>query len=251
VTTETRPDTEPPPVLIPLETPTRRGAFRLRHLMYAVLYCALVCWLGVTTGLVLICAFLGLGMAIVFGAVYIYAGRRSTQQDAMLWALAVTAERAMPLAPTLDAFAGQCWGEYRRRVLAAAHYLKDGSSLPEVFAREPGLLPRDAMVLTRLGHECGTLPSALREAAALRARLRGPWIGLAIRLSYILWVLIALQIVAAFISYFIMPKFEAIFADFGVPLRRSRLSRSRFLISSSSSASSLFCCSSCSSGCSR
>ena len=219
LTTETRPDAKDSLAeLWPVEAPRRWSGFRLRHLAYLVLYCGLILWLIVITGLVLIGGFLGLALAIIFAVIYIYAGRRSTQQDALLWALSVTADRGMPLAPTLTAFASQCWGEYRRKVLAGAHYLRHGFSLPETLAREPGLFPRDAEVLTRAGHDCGKLAGALRESITVRARLRGPWMALAVRLAYISWVLIALQIISGFIGYFILPKYEAIFADFNVPL---------------------------------
>jgi protein transport protein HofC len=186
--------------------------------MYAVLYVALFCWLGVMTGLLLISGFFGLLTAIVIGGVVIYGRRRSTQQDALLWALAIAAEREMPLAPTLDAFAGQSRGEYRRKVLAASHHLKQGRSISEVLDYEPGLFPRDVAVLIRVGGESGVLAGALREAAAARSTSRRPWVALAIRIAYLLWVMIVLQGVISFISYFILPKFEAIFADFGIPL---------------------------------
>ncbi len=216
--TATRPDAKDTSTPIVLEPLPRQGGFRLRHLMYIVLYCALICWLGVMTGMIVICVFLGLAFATVCVLVYIFAGRRSAQQDALLWALAVTAAREMPMAPTFDAFASQCWGEYRRKVLAAAQYLRGGSPLPGILIREPGLFPRDAEVLIRVGHNCGRLGAALREAMAIRARLRVPWIDMAVRSSYLVSVLIVFQGIAGFMSYFILPKFEAIFADFGVPL---------------------------------
>jgi protein transport protein HofC len=186
--------------------------------MYLVFYVALILWLGVMTGLVLISGLLGLCLATVFGGVYIYAGRRSTQQDALLWALTVTADREMPLAATLDAVATQCRGGYQRKVLAAAQYLRQGFSLPETLAHAPGLFPRDAVGLTRTGHDCGQLAAALRESATIRARLLRPWLALAVRLAYLFWVLIVLQMISGFVAYFILPKYEAIFADFGIPL---------------------------------
>jgi protein transport protein HofC len=212
------PDAEDPPVLIPIESVPRRGRFLLRHLLYAVLYCALFCWLAVITGLLLFSGLLGLMVAIVSAVAVIYGRRRSTQQDALLWALAVAAERGMPLGATLDAFAGQCRGGYRRKVLAAAQHLKLGASLPEAASREPGLFPRDAETLIRVGSETGMLPSALREASTLRAGTRRPWGDLALRIAYLVWVIIVLEGIVSFISYFILPKFEAIFADFGMSL---------------------------------
>jgi protein transport protein HofC len=218
VTTETRPGGKDSATLLPPEFVPRRSGLRLRHVMYAVVFCALVSWLAVITNLGLAGVLVGLALALVFGVVYLYAGRRSTQQDALIWALAVTAERGMPLAPTFDVVAGQCRGEYRRKVQAAAYYLRQGLTLPQVLEREPRLFPREVQVLIRVGHACGSLAAALRESALLRALFRGPWMTLSLRVSYLLWVLIFLQMIAGFTFYFILPKYQAIFADFGVPL---------------------------------
>jgi protein transport protein HofC len=186
--------------------------------MYAILYIAVFCWLGVLVGAVWFGLGLGMMVAIVVGAVVIYSRRRSTQQEALLWALATAAGREMPLAPTLEAFASQSRGEYRRKVRAAAYYLRLGRSLPEVLEIERGLFPRDVKVLIRVGGESGELAGALHEAYAMRSATQRPWVAVAIRIFYLLWITLLLQSVITFISYFILPKFEAIFADFGVPL---------------------------------
>ncbi len=62
------------------------------------------------------------------------------------------------------------------------------------------------------------LPGALREAAASRSTLRPPWAAISSRIAYFLWVILVIQSISAFILYFIVPKYEAIFYDFGVPL---------------------------------
>jgi type II secretory pathway component PulF len=218
VSTETRPGGKDSTSVLPPELAPRPSGLRVRHLIYAVIFSALALGLGVLTGLVLVIPILGLAIALVFGGVYLYAGRRSTQQDALLWALAVTAEHGMPLAPTFDVVAGLCRGTYRRRVQAGAYELRQGHTLPQVLEREPRLFPSDARVLARVGHNCGSLAAALRESAQSRALFRGPWMALSLRFSYLLWVLIILQTIVGFTFYFILPKYQAIFADFGVPL---------------------------------
>jgi type II secretory pathway component PulF len=211
---------EEPPVLIPVDPqPARsRGGVRLRHLMFATLYVAVFCAVGLATGLGIVSGLFGLVVAIVIGSVMIYGSRRSTQQDSLLWALAIAAERRMPLAPTLEAFAGQCRGGYRRKVLSAARSLGQGRSLAQVLDQERGLFPRDVNILIRVGSDTGELAKAFREASDVRSHARRPWLALAIRSTYLLWVIMVLESVIGFISYFILPKFEAIFADFGAPL---------------------------------
>ena len=57
-------------------------------------------------------------------------------------------------------------------------------------------------------------------AAATRANTLPIWTAISARLSYILVLLLVMQSITAFIMYFIVPKFEAIFNDFGVSLPR-------------------------------
>ena len=62
--------------------------------------------------------------AMAIGAGVILARRRSTQQDSLLWILAIAAEGNMPLAPTVAAFADQYRGNYRRRIMNLAAELR-------------------------------------------------------------------------------------------------------------------------------
>jgi protein transport protein HofC len=55
-------------------------------------------------------------------------------------------------------------------------------------------------------------------AASSRASQLPIWTSIASRFAYLLGVLLAIQTICGFLLYFILPKFEAIFKDFGVPL---------------------------------
>jgi protein transport protein HofC len=90
--------------------------------------------------------------------------------------------------------------------------------LPQALEREPGILPRDAVVLINVGWESGVLAGALREAASARSALHPAWILLSSRFAYFVVVLGIMQGIVGFMMYFIIPKFEAIFNDFGVSL---------------------------------
>ena len=93
-----------------------------------------------------------------------------------------------------------------------------GTSLPEALERSRKLVSRDAVLLAWVGQAAGTLPQALRMAATTRSNQLPIWTAITARLSYILGLLLAMQIITCFILYFIMPKFEAIFKDFGMSL---------------------------------
>ncbi len=80
------------------------------------------------------------------------------------------------------------------------------------------LFPREVDLLVRVGYATGTLPKALRRAASARSTRQAAWGSVAIRFIYLGWILLVMQGIIGFTLYFIMPKFEAIFNDFGTPL---------------------------------
>jgi type II secretory pathway component PulF len=96
--------------------------------------------------------------------------------------------------------------------------LNEGDPLPEALEQTPRAVSRDAMLLAWVGQSTGLLPRALRLAGTARATQLSLWMSIASRLAYLLGVLLAMQGIMAFILYFIIPKFEAIFKDFGVRL---------------------------------
>jgi type II secretory pathway component PulF len=204
------------PALLPVRP--RRFRFRLVHIMEVVVVVALLCWMAATGLALLLVGSLLLLIASGIGSVVLAYRRWTTQQDALLAVAAIAAEREMPLAPALAAFSEECGIVYRGEVFALAQYLAAGLTLPESLARLPGVFPRDAALLARVGWETGKLPAALRQAAASRSTLRPPWAAISSRIAYFLWVILVIQVIVSFMMYFIIPKFEAIFKDFGVPL---------------------------------
>ena len=155
-------------------------------------------------------------VSIVIGIVA--ARRLQSNRDALLWSLALSAHRQMPLGPAVAAFAEQCRGGYRHRVRALAALLQSGMPLPAALDRLPGTLPEAGDVAVRVGWENGVLPQALRDAAVLRTHEPPPWQAVQGRLIYLFFVLTMIQVITGFVLYFIIPKFKKIFMDFGVEL---------------------------------
>jgi len=195
--------------------------WRLSHMMGVVAAIAVVLWLVVTMGAVVVVGGIVLLFAMAIGAGVILARRRSTQQDSLLVILAIAAEGNMPLAPTVAAFADQYRGKYRRRIMNLAAELDSGRSVPEALENVRRVVSRDALLLARVGDQTGRLPQALRMAASSRSSQLPIWTAIATRLAYLLAMLLIMQSVCGFMLYFIVPKFEAIFKDFGVPLPQS------------------------------
>jgi type II secretory pathway component PulF len=204
----------------------RLRPWRVSHLMMFVAATAIVLWLGIlfAGSAVIVFLLLAGGGVILFtiamGAGAILARGVSTRQDSLLWLLAIAAERNMPMSPAVAAFADQYWGMYYRRVMDLAAQLNWGTPLPEALERARKVVSRDAVLLAWVGQAAGMLPKALRLAAESRSSLLSVWMGIAARIAYVLGLLLGIQTITGFILYYIIPKFEAISADFGLALPR-------------------------------
>jgi protein transport protein HofC len=196
---------------------------RLGHLMVLVALCAVFCWLAAKGGyyIIVLAGILFLAASGVGTSVALIR-RRSSLQGAFLTWLAIAVERGMPLPEAVESFAEQCGGRYRRLLLAAADRLRHGAPVTHALSLR-GVLPSEARVLVWAGCATGDLAGALREAAAVGAERQSLWFPLASRLSYLLYALLVIQTIAGFVLYYITPKFEAIFRDFGVSLPTSTL----------------------------
>ncbi len=212
-----------------LEFSSRPEPWRLSHLMYLVAASAVVLWfLKVVIGSVLavLMLFLG-GLFLLFiaamGTGVILAWRATTKQNALLHILAIAAEGAMPLAPAIAAFSDQYRGFAHRRIMHLAAQLNSGMTLGEALERSRRIVTRDAVLLAWVGQVTGLLPKALRMAADVRSSQLPIWTAIAARIAYVLVLLLGMQGISGFILYFIAPKFEAIYKDFGVGLPRVTL----------------------------
>ena len=143
---------------------------------------------------------------------------RSSQQYALLWVLTISAERFMPLAPAVEAFARERGGVFGRRAKRLADMLNAGTPLPDALAKCRGLLPPGVLPLVRIGCESGALAPALRQAATVHDLNNPLWIALVGRITYLLLLPAFGLSILAFVMLKIVPSFEKIFADFGTTL---------------------------------
>ena len=207
-----------------LERLSRGSPWRLSHLMYAVALVAVLLWLGILVAdSVLMVVLVVIGVVIfafvaTLGTFMLVAWGTTAKQDALLQILAIAAERGMPLAPAVAAFADQYRGFRQRRIMHMAARLNWAAPLPDWRSRARSLVMRDAILLAWVGQAAGLLPKALRKAADSRSSQLPLWTSIATRLAYILLVMLGLETVSGLILYFVVPKFEAIFNDFGQSL---------------------------------
>lgn len=157
-------------------------------------------------------------IAMVVGASFMAIRSRDSQRYALLWLLAIAADHRMPLANSVEAFAGQYRGDFRRRVVRLAALLAEGSGLSAALRKVAGLTSAETAMMVEVGEENDRLGESLRMAAAQQSERSAASQELAAQMSYLGIVLLIGQGIVFFVLYFIMPKFKAIFADFGIPL---------------------------------
>ncbi len=136
----------------------RGNSWRVSHMMWVVAAFALLFWIMAEVGALVVLGGIVMLFAMAIGAGVILARRRSTQQDSLLWILAIAAEAKMPLAPTVAAFADQYGGNYRRRIMNLAAELDSGRSVPEALESVRRVVSRDALLLARMGEQTGRCP---------------------------------------------------------------------------------------------
>lgn len=167
---------------------------------------------------------LGVAFGILFWGIMLLAvgnmasRYRLAERNALLWVLAVAAEKQMPLTPGIDAFAAEWGGQFGRRCQLLSQMLRSGVPLPDAVDRSKSLLTSHARVAVRVGTEAGALGPALREAAAGRAAQEPLWHAVGAKAYYLFCVCMAAQAVALFSAFYVAPRMQQIYLDFSSPL---------------------------------
>jgi type II secretory pathway component PulF len=99
-----------------------------------------------------------------------------------------------------------------------AGLLSQGVSLPDALDQVPGLLPRHAAAMVRIGCQSGALAPALRQAASIHSLQDPVCLSLIGKIGYFCVMTIFGLLVSGFLAWKILPQFARIFADFGAPL---------------------------------
>lgn len=187
-----------------------------------------------------------LGFAVVafYGwVVSAYFHYRYGRQEELAFLLASAAEAEAPLAPAIRAYLadrphgverefwvavllffvvpGYYWVWHRRhsfdhKLARVASRLEAGVSLHAALRSEPGIAAPETVLAAAVGESTGRLAQSLRGAA--RGRLTPVWLEVLPRLAYPLLLLLILASVVSFCATFIIPKYQKIFADFGIRL---------------------------------
>lgn len=218
------------------DRPTRPDGLTIRHLMFLVVACALLMAAVANYWRAALFFVLTLSPVVLVVAVaVILVRRRAAHQETLLRVLTIAADRDVPISTAAEAFGRLGTGGLAARSLGLARTLAVGEPFPRAIQRDPRLLPRTAAALASVGWSHGSLAKGLHEAEASEAHRKLYASPIVSRIAYLILLLFALESVGGFSMYWIMPKFQAIFQDFGVELpgpTQAAIQAGRFLANS-------------------
>jgi general secretion pathway protein F len=170
---------------------------------------------------VILIVFLCFGLAfclLPFIVAYAFLQNLRAKQQGFLWMLAIAAEKKIPLAPAVEAYAEEVGGYFGNRVDQFAILLNEGVPLPNALSRVPLLVSRQHYPIICTAFESGALDKGLREAASAQDARQDLWGSLSAKFLYIAFMLWTGTGVLTFVMIKIVPAYEKIFKDFGTRL---------------------------------
>ncbi|MFO1020892.1 MAG: type II secretion system F family protein [Planctomycetales bacterium] len=135
--------------------------------------------------------------------------------------LAIGLERNVALGPLVLGFAEESGWWERRKLLQLGRRLEGGFSVPEALDSLGGFVPPEISAATFTAEACGNLPETLRRLSLeweQNSIERGRQLPIAVLYFSILCSLLAGTL--GFLSIYVLPKYKAIFQDFGMELPR-------------------------------
>jgi len=148
--------------------------------------------------------------------------------------LSTLQDAGLPVLRSLRILEGQCKPGVLKNALGdVVEDIESGQTLSEAFAKHPKAFDRLYCNMIKAGEAGGALEAILQrladfkeKAQSLKRKIKGAMV-------YPIVVIFVACVIVGFILYFIIPRFEAIFLDFGVPLPKMTIvliEASHFLI---------------------
>jgi type II secretory pathway component PulF len=173
--------------------------------------------LGLITGLT---GFAAVALWLIIPVVVIISVHkyRVSESRALLWVLAIAAERGIPLERVVRAFADGRSDEMGLRALRLADLLDAGVPLPAALRQSRHPLPRDAVLAVGIGCEMGQLGPALRQVIVRYEEFGSMLEALLWKLFYLMLLVGFIMLIVFFVSLKIVPVYGMIMADFGLAM---------------------------------
>jgi type IV pilus assembly protein PilC len=133
--------------------------------------------------------------------------------------LSTLQDAGLPILRSLKILEGQCRPGVLKNALAdVVEDIESGSTLSEAFAKHPKAFDRLYCNMIKAGEAGGALEAILQRLADFKEKSQSLKRRIKSAMVYPAVVITVACAIVGFILYFIIPKFESIFADFGVDL---------------------------------
>jgi type IV pilus assembly protein PilC len=144
--------------------------------------------------------------------------------------LSTLQDAGLPILRSLKILEGQCKPGVLKNALGdVVEDIESGSTLSEAFAKHPKAFDRLYCNMIKAGEAGGALESILQRLADFKEKSQSLKRRIKSAMVYPAVVITVACAIVGFILYFIIPKFESIFADFGVDMPKM----TKFLIAAS------------------
>src|SRR6266481_7030767 len=139
-------------------------------------------------------------------------------------------DAGLPVLRSLKILEGQLKrGVLKNALIDVVEDVESGSTLSEAFGKHPKCFDRLYVNMVKAGEAGGALEVILQRLADFKEKAQTLKRRIKSAMVYPIVVIFVACVIVGFILYFIIPKFEAIFKDFGVPLPKM----TKFLIAAS------------------
>lgn len=147
-------------------------------------------------------------------------GRISTKQLCTFTRqLSTLQDAGLPILRSLKILEGQCKpGVLKNSLADVVEDIESGSTLSEAFSKHPKAFDRLYCNMIKAGEAGGALEAILQRLADFKEKSQTLKRRIKAAMVYPVVVVTVACVIVGFILYFIIPKFESIFKDFGVPL---------------------------------
>ena len=133
--------------------------------------------------------------------------------------LSTLQDAGLPILRSLKILEGQCKpGVLKNSLADVVEDIESGSTLSEAFSKHPKAFDRLYCNMIKAGEAGGALEAILQRLADFKEKSQSLKRRIKSAMVYPIVVIFVACVIVGFILYFIIPKFEAIFKDFGVPL---------------------------------
>jgi len=133
--------------------------------------------------------------------------------------LSTLQDAGLPILRSLRILEGQCKpGVLKNSLGDVVEDIESGQTLSEAFSKHPKAFDRLYCNMIKAGEAGGALEAILQRLADFKEKSQTLKRRIKSAMVYPIVVIFVACVIVGFILYFIIPKFEAIFKDFGVPL---------------------------------